>query len=123
MEYFYLNSDYEDITINKNIFPLKMVILCFMYLLLSISLSKKIEDIKPTHNPKLKNDFKRLRRCLNKDEYEYRNMLTVAELITESALNRKESRGAHCRSDYNQTNILAEHSYIDSSNEKEVCYA
>ncbi len=72
---------------------------------------------------KLKNDFKRLRRCLNKDEYEYRNMLTVAELITESALNRKESRGAHCRSDYNQTNILAEHSYIDSSNEKEVCYA
>ena len=57
MEYFYLNSDYEDITINKNIFPLKMVILCFMYLLLSISLSKKIEDIKPTYNPKLKNDF------------------------------------------------------------------
>ena len=57
MEYFYLNSDYEDITINKNIFPLKMVILCFMYLLLSISISKKIEDIKPTYNPKLKNEF------------------------------------------------------------------
>ena len=57
MEYFYLNSDYEDITINKNIFPLKMVILCFMYLLLSISISKHIEDIKPVYNPKSKNEF------------------------------------------------------------------
>ena len=57
MEYFYVNSDYEDISFNKNIFPLKMVILCFMYLLLSISISKHIEDIKPVYNPKSKNEF------------------------------------------------------------------
>ena len=57
MEYFYVNSDYEDISFNKSIFPLKMVILCFMYLLLSISISKHIEDIKPVYNPKSKNEF------------------------------------------------------------------
>ena len=57
MEYFYVNSDYEDISFNKSIFPLKMIILCFMYLLLSISISKHIEDIKPVYNPKSKNEF------------------------------------------------------------------
>ena len=31
---------------------------------------------------------------------EFINMLTVAALIAESALERKESRGAHCRLDY-----------------------
>ena len=57
MEYFYVNSDYEDISFNKSIFPLKMIILCFMYLLLSISISKHIEYIKPVYNPKSKNEF------------------------------------------------------------------
>ena len=52
---------------------------------------KKIES--------LKTSFKRDRKCLNKDEYEYRNMLTVAELITNAAIERKESIGAHCRKD------------------------
>jgi aspartate oxidase len=47
----------------------------------------------------LKDAFKRERKCLNKEEYEYRNMLTVAELITDAALKRKESIGAHCRKD------------------------
>ena len=47
----------------------------------------------------LKNRFGRTTRCLNKDEYEFRNMLTVAQLIIKSALKRQESRGAHCRLD------------------------
>ena len=59
---------------------------------------------------KLKKDFKRRRKCLNQDEYEYRNMLTVASLIIEGALERRESRGAHCRSDYSQINEAAKHS-------------
>jgi len=51
---------------------------------------------------RLKTEFKRSRKCLNKGEYEYRNMLTAAGLIIDGALNRKESIGAHCRSDYNK---------------------
>lgn len=47
----------------------------------------------------LKNKFGRKTRCLNKSEYELKNMLTVAQLIIKSALKRQESRGAHCRLD------------------------
>lgn len=61
----------------------------------------------------LQDGFKRRRKCLNQAEYEYRNMLTVASLVIEGALARKESRGAHCRSDYKQTLPEAHHSNID----------
>ena len=61
---------------------------------------------------KLKKNFKRNKKCLNKSEYEYRNMLIAASLIIESALSRHESRGAHSRSDYKETNSIAEHSNI-----------
>ena len=57
----------------------------------------------------LKNNFQRNRKCLNKDEYEYRNMLTTAELIVRSAISRKESRGAHSRSDCPNKNEIANH--------------
>ena len=70
----------------------------------------------------MQNDFKRNRKCLNKDEYEYRNMLTAALLIVESALNRKESRGAHSRSDYPQINENGVHSSITKQNNKELLY-
>lgn len=48
----------------------------------------------------LKNKFDRKIKCLNKSEYEFRNMMTVAQLIIKSALRRQESRGAHFRLDY-----------------------
>ena len=67
--------------------------------------------------------FKRKHKCLNKDEYEYRNMLIVSNLIIESALNRNESRGAHCRSDYKQTNNLAQHSTLCKFEQRENIYA
>lgn len=51
-------------------------------------------------------------KCYNKWEYEFKNMLTVAELIIDSALNRRESRGAHYRIDYPKTNSIAEHNCI-----------
>jgi len=70
----------------------------------------------------LRKDFKRTRKCLNTNEYEYRNMLTVAGLIIDSALKRKESRGAHSRADYPQTNDLAEHSNIIKTINKELEY-
>ena len=71
---------------------------------------------------KLQADFKRRRKCLNQNEYEYRNMLTVASLIIRSALARKESRGAHCRSDYQQTDTVGQHSVIDKLSEEGLCY-
>lgn len=72
----------------------------------------------------IKKAFNRNRKCLNINEYEYRNMLTVAELIIESALSRKESRGAHSRSDYkekSETNI--KHTNIIKEKERELTYA
>ncbi len=70
----------------------------------------------------LKEEFKRTRKCLNKEEYEYRNMLTVSLLIVESALSRRESRGAHCRSDYAQTDKISRHSNIIKFSEKELVH-
>lgn len=61
---------------------------------------------------RLKADFPRISKCLNREEYEFRNMLTVAELIVHCALSRKESRGAHYRTDYPQTHDECIHSFI-----------
>ena len=71
------------------------------------SLLKAQEELKI-----LKNSFSRTRKCLNMEEYELRNMLTVAELIVSAALDRKESRGAHCRSDYKNKEAIAHHSNL-----------
>jgi len=61
---------------------------------------------------KLKMDFPRSFKCLNKEEYEYRNMINTAEMIINSAIRRKESRGAHFRLDYPATNEECIHSCL-----------
>ena len=71
---------------------------------------------------RMKSEFKRERKCLNKEEYEYRNMLTTAELIVKGALARKESRGAHCRSDYRETMPDAMHTDMIKQEERELVY-
>ncbi len=60
----------------------------------------------------LKSKFLRNSKCLNISEYEFKNMLTVAQIIINSAMNRKESRGAHYRTDYPLCKEIAEHSCI-----------
>ena len=75
-----------------------------------------------TEIKRMKSEFKRERKCLNKEEYEYRNMLTTAELIVKGALARKESRGAHCRSDYRETMPDAMHTDMIKQEERELVY-
>ena len=61
---------------------------------------------------KLKAEFTTNTKCFNKYEYEFKNMLTVAQLIINSAQKRKESRGAHFRTDYQITKEIAEHNCV-----------
>jgi len=68
--------------------------------------SLKIADAKLQN---LKKDFQIDEKCFNKWEYEFKNMLTVAQLIINSAQKRRESRGAHFRTDYQCTKDVAEH--------------
>ena len=93
-----------------------------------ISLKKELQEIMWNHFGILRNEksmlegyekltalgnkFHRVHSCLSREEYEFRNMLTVSKLIAECALQRKESRGAHCRTDYPQTNEESVHSHI-----------
>ena len=60
----------------------------------------------------LQTKFPRKNKCMNKSEYEFKNMLTVAKLVANSALRRKESRGAHYRLDYLNTNEDCVHSCL-----------
>lgn len=69
----------------------------------------------------LSSKFPRKVCCLSRAEYEFRNMLTVAKLIAECALERKESRGAHYRTDYLQTDEKSVHSCI-TKKEGELCF-
>ena len=68
----------------------------------------------------LRTDFHRTDKCLSKAEYEFRNMLTVAEMVVISALKRKESRGAHYRTDYLQTDEFPKHSFMTRSSMYEI---
>ena len=61
---------------------------------------------------KLKLEFPRIYKCLNKQEYEFKNMLTVAMIITYCAYLRKESRGAHYRTDFTGELEKSVHSLI-----------
>ncbi len=60
----------------------------------------------------LSRKFPRSVKCLSKEEYEFKNMLLVSKLIINSALQRKESRGAHYRLDYLETNEESRHSLL-----------
>jgi succinate dehydrogenase/fumarate reductase flavoprotein subunit len=65
----------------------------------------------------LESAFQDKNKCNSKEEYELKNMLTCAKIITSSALSRKESRGAHYRTDYQKSNDIAVHSSINNKGE------
>jgi len=61
---------------------------------------------------KLKSKFNREYLCNCIEEYEFRNLLVISELIVTAALSREESRGAHYREDFPETATEANHSYL-----------
>lgn len=61
--------------------------------------------------------FEQTKSCSSVEEYEFKNMLITAELVIKSALSRKESRGAHYRSDYQNSNPQIIHTII----QKDLC--
>lgn len=71
------------------------------------TLTKALEEIRI-----LAKKFPRSTKCLSKEEYEFKNMLLVSKLIINSAIQRKESRGAHYRLDYLNTDDVGKHSLI-----------
>ena len=71
------------------------------------SLNQALKDIEQIEKEFNKDDC-----CANIEEYELRNMLITSKLIAKSALQRKESRGAHYRTDFLQTDKTAKHSEI-----------
>ena len=71
------------------------------------SLNQALCDIE-----EIENEFKKCDSCANIEEYELRNMLITSKLVVNSALQRKESRGAHYRTDFLQTDNIAIHSEI-----------
>ncbi len=71
------------------------------------TLVKALEEIRI-----LAKKFPRSTKCLSKEEYEFKNMLLVSKLIINSAIRRKESRGAHYRLDYLNTDEVGKHSVI-----------
>lgn len=68
------------------------------------SLKRAEEELK-----EIKADFPIEGKCNTKHEYELKNMLAVAQLVINSAQKRKESRGAHSRTDYAKTSEDAKH--------------
>ena len=68
------------------------------------SLNKALCDIEQIEQEFNKPDY-----CANIGEYELRNMIIVAKLVIKSALQRKESRGAHYRTDFLKTDKIAKH--------------
>ena len=84
-----------------------------MWKLVGIVRSEKSLTIAVEKLNELQEKFSRKDKCLNKSEYELKNMLTVAKLIAVSALRRKESRGAHYRLDYLNTYEDCVHSLLN----------
>ncbi len=105
-------SEEDEILDELNVQELKHELQNIMWDYVGIFRSEKLLKTGIEKLNDLKSKFPRKNKCLSKTEYEFKNMLTVAMLIAESAYNRKESRGAHYRLDYPETNEECMHSHV-----------
>ena len=105
-------SEEDEIPEDVNIKELKQELQNIMWDYVGIFRSEKSLRSGIEKLNELKMKFPRKNKCLSKEEYELKNMLTVALLIATSAYNRKESRGAHYRLDYPNTNEECVHSRL-----------
>lgn len=99
------DTDYEEYDIDR----LKTRLQNIMWDYVGIFRDENSLKIADEELQKLKAEFPIDEKCANKWEYEFKNMLTVAQLIINSAQKRKESRGAHYRNDYPNANDSAQH--------------
>ena len=103
----------EDIVMDEiDIREMKQELQCIMWDYVGILRSEATLTTAIDKLADLKARFPRQDKCLNRAEYEFKNMLTVASLIATSAYNRRESRGAHYRLDYLNTNEECVHSCL-----------
>ncbi len=109
-------SDYEYDEYDMDAFKLEIQTIMWNYV--GILRNEKELKIAKERISSIKSKIPESIKCFNKWEYELKNMLTVAELIIDSAINRRESRGAHYRTDYPKTNAIAEHSCISKLDRK-----
>ncbi len=105
-------SEEDEILDELNVQELKHELQNIMWDYVGIFRSEKLLKTGIEKLNDLKSKFPRKNKCLSKAEYEFKNVLTVAMLIAESAYNRKESRGAHYRLDYPETNEECMHSHL-----------
>ena len=106
----YQNFSVTDISVD--IYDLKMRLKNIMWNYAGIIRSEENLKIAQEKLSELEKEFGAKDVCQSRDEYEFRNMLTVSKIITEAAINRKESRGSHYREDFPNTEEEAKHSYI-----------
>lgn len=104
------NQDIDDVVYDVN--SLKSELQDIMWNNVGILRDEKSLKTAEDKLNQIKREFNRGARCVNKAEYEFKNMLTVAQLIINSALRRRECRGAHFRTDYQFTNDNAQHNFI-----------
>jgi L-aspartate oxidase len=116
-------SEYEkpSKTSNSNIKELKTEIKNCMWDGVGIFRCEKSLTTAKSILEKIKSKFENKYKCNSKQEYELRNMLIVSDLVLTSALNRKESRGAHYRTDYLNSFEICEHSLV-INNKGEICF-
>ncbi len=90
----------DDEYFENNIYKLKTKLQDIMWQNVGIIRTEKNLKIAQEEIKKLKAEFCYTDKCCSKEEYELRNLFTVAELVIKFALLREESRGAHYRADF-----------------------